>query len=209
MRIRGATMADIVEEKIESQFTGSLSKRLFVYMKPYAFQMILSLVLVLLITGFELVRPILIGNAIDEYIEGYGTPYGIVEESDLYFKNTYLTKDLDNADRYAQLVNFEDNYYYFTDLNQQESAMLTEMSDNGIEAVVIDESTIEIHGLKGIRLSSEELSVLRKKDFEGVRNVAILYAGILLLNLICTFIQTWVLRLEWTEYYLYDSTGIV
>ncbi len=189
-------MADIVEEKIESQFTGSLSKRLFVYMKPYAFQMILSLVLVLLITGFELVRPILIGNAIDEYIEGYGTPYGIVEESDLYFKNTYLTKDLDNADRYAQLVNFEDNYYYFTDLNQQESAMLTEMSDNGIEAVVIDESTIEIHGLKGIRLSSEELSVLRKKDFEGVRNVAILYAGILLLNLICTFIQTWVLQLS-------------
>ena len=107
-----------------------------------------------------------------------------------------MTKDLDNADRYAQLVNFEDNYYYFTDLNQQESAMLTEMSDNGIEAVVIDESTIEIHGLKGIRLSSEELSVLRKKDFEGVRNVAILYAGILLLNLICTFIQTWVLQLS-------------
>ena len=51
-------MADIVEEKIESQFTGSLSKRLFVYMKAYAYQMILSLVLVLLITGFELVRPI-------------------------------------------------------------------------------------------------------------------------------------------------------
>lgn len=189
-------MADIVEEKIESQFTGSLSKRLFAYMKPYTFQMILSLVLVLLITGFELVRPILIGNAIDEYIEGYGTPYGIVEESDLYFKNIYLTKDLDNANRYAQLVNFEDNYYYFTNLNQQESTMLTEMSDNGIEAVVIDESTIEIHGLKGIRLSSEELSVLRKKDFEGVRNVAILYAGILLLNLICTFIQTWVLQLS-------------
>ena len=110
-------MAEIAEEKVESQFQGSLSGRLFAYMKPYTFQMVLSLILVLLITCFELVRPVLIGHAIDIYIEGYGTPYAIVEESDIYFRGEYLTRDVSEADRYAQLINYEDDYYYFDEVN--------------------------------------------------------------------------------------------
>ena len=189
-------MAEIAEEKVESQFQGSLSGRLFAYMKPYTFQMVLSLILVLLITCFELVRPVLIGHAIDIYIEGYGTPYAIVEESDIYFRGEYLTRDVSEADRYAQLINYEDDYYYFTDLTLEESEALVSAGEEGLNQTVrINEQVIEIEGVQGEKLSSEELAVLRNNDFIGVRNIAIVYALVLLANLVCTFIQTWVLQL--------------
>lgn len=80
-----------MEEK-EIQYHGSVFKRLFSYLRPYVREMIVSLLLVLAITGFELLRPILIGNAIDVYIEGYNTPYGVVEKSDLTLKETIFPK---------------------------------------------------------------------------------------------------------------------
>lgn len=47
-------------------------KRLMSYLKPHKWNMLLSSILVILIIGVELYKPIIIGNAIDDYINGYG-----------------------------------------------------------------------------------------------------------------------------------------
>jgi len=47
-------------------------KRLMSYLKPHKWNMLLSSVLVILIICVELYKPIIIGNAIDDYINGYG-----------------------------------------------------------------------------------------------------------------------------------------
>ncbi len=52
----------------EGAFHGSVLKRLMAYVKPYWHWMALSFLLVLCITGFELYRPVLVGQAIDEFI---------------------------------------------------------------------------------------------------------------------------------------------
>ena len=54
-------------------------KRLLKYLKPHAFTMFIVSVMVLLITAVELYKPIIIGNAIDYYINGYYNPYDIVD----------------------------------------------------------------------------------------------------------------------------------
>lgn len=188
-------MAEIIEEKVESEYSGSISKRLLAYMKPYSKQMIFSILLVLVITGFELLRPVLIGDAIDLYIEGYDTPYGIVEESDLKFQGEYLTKDLEEADKFSQLVMIEENYYYFTDLNKAESNHLYELSQTGFDYSLNDShSEATISHLTGKLLSSDELQVLRKKDIHGMICIGIIYTIVLFLNFLCTFAQTWVLQ---------------
>ena len=125
-------MAEMVEEKVESEYSGSITKRLLTYMKPYVKQMVLSIILVLLITVFELLRPILIGDAIDTYIEGYNQPYAIVDKSDLLFQGEYLSKDLEGADSFAQLIMYEDEYYFFKDLNAQESQEMYEISQGNV-----------------------------------------------------------------------------
>ncbi len=49
-------------------------KRLLSYLKPHKWMMLLSSVLVIALIGVELYKPIIIGNAIDNYIGSYGQP---------------------------------------------------------------------------------------------------------------------------------------
>ena len=188
-------MAKIVEEKVETEYSGKIMSRLLAYMKDYVKEAILALVLVLVITCLELYRPMLIGDAIDLYIEGYNTPYAVVEESDLNFKGDYLSKDVENANEFSQLILYEDEYYYFTDLNKQQSEELYEMSLEQVVPTSTTDTTITLNEYTGTLLESDELKVLRKNDFNGIVRIGILYIVVLVLNLVATFIQTWVLQL--------------
>ncbi len=58
-------MSTLTDDKIESNYRGNALLHLLSYMKPYAGWVFLSLILVLALTGFDLYRPILIGDAID------------------------------------------------------------------------------------------------------------------------------------------------
>ena len=79
-------MSAFNEDKIESNYNGNALLRLLSYLKPYMLSMILCLILVLALTGFDLYRPMLVGDAIDA-IEGgqsydaildFALRYGIV-----------------------------------------------------------------------------------------------------------------------------------
>ncbi len=61
-------MAKKNEFDYEKSFHGNVLKRLMAYVKPYWHLMTFSFILVLCITGFELYRPILVGNAIDIFM---------------------------------------------------------------------------------------------------------------------------------------------
>lgn len=187
-------MAEIVEEKVETEYSGSIMKRLFSYLKPYTKQMIFSLVLVLIITGLELVRPVLIGNAIDMYIEGYDTPYASVEHSDLYFQGEYLSKENEHALSYSQLVMIHDEYFYFKGLNKQQSEELYELSQKEMKPEMMNENQMMIHDMTGTKMSVDDLKVLRKNDFYGIIKIGILYLIVLAFNLVCTFAQTMILQ---------------
>lgn len=58
-------MAKMNEDSIESKYKGNALLRLLSYAKPYAFWVALALILVLVLTWFDLYRPILIGDAIN------------------------------------------------------------------------------------------------------------------------------------------------
>ena len=58
-------MSALTEDKIESNYRGNALLHLLSYMKPYAGWVALCLVLVLALTGIDLYRPMLIGDAID------------------------------------------------------------------------------------------------------------------------------------------------
>ncbi|MGN1343655.1 MAG: ABC transporter ATP-binding protein [Traorella sp.] len=187
-------MSNIVEEKNEIEYSGSITKRLLGYMKPYIKEVIISIILVLLITVFELYKPILIGDAIDTYIDGYNTPYGVVEKSDLKFEGDYLTKDLDQASSFTQLILYQDEYYYFKGLDKKQSNQLYEMSQKQIIPTSINHDSMMIDDLEGYKLNQDDLKVLRKNDINGMIQIGILYVIVLVLNLICTASQTWILQ---------------
>lgn len=185
----------MTEENVDIEYTGNIFSRLAAYVKPYIKQMVISLILVLLITGFELLKPVLIGDAIDLYIEGYNTPYGITETSDLQFEGDYLTKDLENCTSFSQLVMYQDDYYYFKDLDKTQSDDLFELSQKSFSPENVDENHMVLLGIEGTRMAKDDLKVLRNNDFHGLLKIGVLYVVVLVANLICTFAQTWILQL--------------
>ncbi len=62
------------------KFEGSIPKRLFQLIKPHWKAFVISVLLVLLLTAFDIYRPIVIGNAIDQYITGNYAPGEAVDE---------------------------------------------------------------------------------------------------------------------------------
>lgn len=60
-------MSTLTEDNLESNYKGSALLHLLSYMKPYAGWMLLSLFLVLALTGIDLYRPMLIGDAVDTF----------------------------------------------------------------------------------------------------------------------------------------------
>ena len=60
-------MSVLTEDKLESNYKGNALLHLLSYMKPYAGWVFLSLVLVLALTGIDLYRPMLIGDAVDTF----------------------------------------------------------------------------------------------------------------------------------------------
>ena len=62
------------EDRQELHYHGRPMTRLIGYLKPHRKVFFLCLALVLLLTGLELIRPMIIGNAIDRYITGETSP---------------------------------------------------------------------------------------------------------------------------------------
>lgn len=72
-------MSALTDDKIESNYKGNALLHLLSYMKPYTGWVAICLVLVLALTGFDLYRPILIGDAIDLF-ESQGD-YGVIVDT--------------------------------------------------------------------------------------------------------------------------------
>ena len=75
-------------------------KRLLGYLKPHKWVMTFATLLVLLIIVVELYRPIIIGDAIDDYINGYYQPYVTTSEDapgSVSYKGLWLTRDADSV----------------------------------------------------------------------------------------------------------------
>ncbi len=67
------------EEQQDIRYEGNPMKRLLKYLKPYRRVFVICLVLVLALTVLELVKPIIIGDAIDRYITGEGNEQLLAE----------------------------------------------------------------------------------------------------------------------------------
>ena len=76
-------MSSLTDDTIEYGYKGSVLLRLLSYMKPYLGWFFLCLGLILALTGFDLYRPVLIGDAIDLF-EGSGNYDVIVDTAIKY-----------------------------------------------------------------------------------------------------------------------------
>lgn len=147
-------------------------------------------VLVLFIIVVELYRPIVIGDAIDDYINGYYAPY-IETTADapgaVPYHGTYLTRDYVEKDSqvYDQILLYNNQYYMAENLSSEECDELK----NADSAVLSD-----YVNQKAVLLTREELKDLRHYDFTGILKAAALYLLLLLTGFVLNAVDTWILQ---------------
>lgn len=212
----------ITEDRVESQFSGSALRRLLTYVKPFWHYMAVSLLLVLLLTGLELYRPILVGDAIDDYISGYQYPYlELPEEDSLRKLSAEESETLRDAyqqalrqtietgseelppslssERYSQMVLYGNHYYLFRHLDIAAQQLLQTWDESTFTIEEKDGTLIITPAgssmLEGTLLSRTELRQLRASDWAGIWRTAVLYVIILIFNIVFNIIQTWLLQL--------------
>ncbi len=194
-------MARIIEETHETSYVGDIFPRLFGYMKPHLKIIFVCLVLIMIITGLDLIRPMLIATAIDDYIEGYDREYAYVdqEQAQVSYDGLYLTKEYeeDTADTFAYMVYYNDSYYFFRDLSEDDLDKIKEIASGTVENSAPDDTVLELPGTDyvGQLMDTEDLKLLRKNDLSGVVKIAILYGGVLIMTFFCNLGQTWLLQL--------------
>ena len=200
-------MATIEKEQVITSYHGRLYSRLFEYMRPYVKKFAVALVLVLIVSAISLYEPMLIARAIDTYIGGYNRTYIVTEDSlaQCYYDGKYLTKEYDEEhwqqygkDEFAQMFYHEDKYYIVMGLTHDQAVEANELSGDSLPVVASTADSITVKGQQGTYvaklLSQDELSVLRKMDYNGVKVIAITYVAIMLVMAICNISQTWILQ---------------
>lgn len=185
-------------------------KRLLTYLKPHKWVMTAATLLVLLIIVVELYRPIIIGNAIDNYINGYYQPYQVTTEGAagaVEYRGIYLTREFDHAllteaaqarqgqaasgeqgaagQGYYQILLYQDRYYMAENLTAAETAMLAD-GDNELLSEYIK--------TRGVLLEASDLKELRHFDFMGILGAAGLYLLMLLVGFVLNAVDTWMLQ---------------
>lgn len=195
-------MATMEKEPLESYYEGGVFPRLFRYVKPHLGKFIVCLLLVLVVTALDLYRPMLIGEAIDDYIEGYGKVYAYTDaqNGEITFDGEYLTKkDNARASEWAQMVYFEDSYYFFEHLDGETAVALSEVVDDLPELATKngDTLTVAVGGLTltARLLETEDLEILRAADYSGIKRIAFTYGAVLIITAIANLGQTWLLQL--------------
>lgn len=154
--------------------------------------MTLATVLVLFIIAVELYRPIIIGNAIDQYINGYYHPYveADVSASDaVNWNGLVLSRDQavsksDSASFY-QIFLWKDHYYMAENLTRAECTALQNA----------DTSVLKNYVKEGAqKLTSNDLKVLRQNDFKGILKAGILFLLLLFSGFFLNLADTWLLQ---------------
>lgn len=154
--------------------------------------MTLATVLVLFIIAVELYRPIIIGNAIDQYTNGYYHPYveADVSASDaVNWNGLVLSRDqavskADSASFY-QIFLWKDHYYMAENLTRAECTALQNA----------DTSVLKNYVREGAqKLTSNDLKVLRQNDFKGILKAGILFLLLLFSGFFLNLADTWLLQ---------------
>ena len=183
-------------------------KRLLGYLKPHKWVMTAATLLVLFIIVVELYRPIIIGDAIDNYINGYYRPYYVTEEStpetvrygNLYLARVPLGSKEDISDvatdalsggntfadaSYYQILLYQDQYYMAENLTFEETQLLADADNDTLQTYAETRSRL---------LSSDDLKELRRFDFFGILKAAALYMLMLFVGFVLNAADTWMLQ---------------
>ncbi|HSH35604.1 ABC transporter ATP-binding protein, partial [Schnuerera sp.] len=168
------------DEVLGKAYDSRLMKRLLKYAKPYWHLLLLTIVLMVLVTGLELIRPYLIKITIDDYINGYRKP--------MY--------ELDISEPYGGTVYNGKKYIRIDSISEDEKELL---KDNPQKLLVKEKNDYylvnpEENYTQGILLSKDEYQAFRKHDIDGLTKIGMIFLIAIIIAFLFNYLQVYILN---------------
>ena len=200
------------EEKLYSGADKKIFLKLYQYGKPYLRKIIILFFLVLAISAVEICLPIIIKNAVDNYIErshlqiilndksreitdNYKS-YRVITEKYIFVPSNILSKG-DYLELQREEAIYPEKYLLFK--NKKELSKLKKYRFHAIET----EQGIFVPYSEMKKIPKDNLKILRQNDLSKVRLFALLYIGLLLLSFMFNYLQVIMMAVV-SEKMMYD-----
>ncbi|MEF9959297.1 MAG: ABC transporter ATP-binding protein [Niameybacter sp.] len=180
-----------------------LIKRLLAYAKPYKGWFVIVLLLMVISTVADLAKPVLIGNAVDLFTEGYKTPYVVTTDtkSTVEYEGQVLRhlKPDEQVENVYQMIQYKNVYYWIEDMALTDSTLLENMIPEAYsQAISIEPEgvslTVNGNTYKGSILEQEDLKVLRSLNLPALAYLAMLFLVVLAVSFGFLYLQAIILQ---------------
>ncbi|MDQ7798879.1 MAG: ABC transporter ATP-binding protein [Candidatus Edwardsbacteria bacterium] len=188
------------ESALGNIYDAKLVKRLLWLMRPYRWHIALAIVVLIVVTAFELVLPYITKEAIDRYIKVSGRKMVTTQEIPGAFRLAGDTVLVDVArlgrEQQYRAGSWEKqgrleraSYYYFVPDGSDQTKRAVEVTKGNrtLFQQYGDLYLIEYDHLK--KLPPDKIAVLRQRDIKGVLNFGLLFLGLLVISFGLNFVQ--------------------
>jgi len=193
------------EEQLSKPYDARLMKRLIGFVKPYKWLIVISVILLFFITGFNLSLPYITKIAIDSFITPPGRSVdldalevidGITNKNVVFKIDDGYIVDLRNIDKVTRYELerrrlFKDKYF-IVEKEDIDKDIFNNLKSK--KTLYEDENMIFIRADETRELSIKEIIGIRKRDIMGINHLAILFGAILLLAFIFNYAQVYILQ---------------
>ena len=172
---------ELYEDKVaDKQYDSKLMNRLLRYAKPYWKYLLLAMIMMLFVTGLELLRPYLLKVAIDDYITGYEKPMYQMDISEDYQGTIY------NENKYVRLNTLEEDQ--IKDLSSYPKVNIVKEKGK----YYLGEIDEPINNR--ILLDNESYSSFRERDISGINQISLFFLIAILLGFFFNYGQVVILN---------------
>lgn len=169
------------DEIMGKAYDSKLMKRLLQYAKPYFLYLLIAIIMMVIITGLELLRPYLLKIAIDDYITGYKKPMYEMEINSPYEGIVF------NSNKYVKLDSIDIKER--TDLNSY--PIVNIIQENGEYYLGnYENKSIESR----IKLDSQAYINFRDGDIKGINKISIIFLIAIILSFVFNYLQVIILN---------------
>lgn len=181
----------------------SLIKRLLAYAKPYKWWFLLVLFFMLGSTISDLAKPVLIGNAVDLFTEGYKIPFveAIDEEESIVFEGRRLRHltEVDQVEQVSQVLQYKNEYYWVTELEEEDASAILKMTPEVYSGSILEDEeglaiTVNGNTYTGRPLQKDELKILRELSIKPLTKLAISFFAVLVISFTFLYLQAIILQ---------------
>ena len=169
------------DEIVGKSYDSKLMKRLLQYAKPYTLYLLIAILMMVAITGLELIKPYLLKVTIDDYLSGYTKPMYEMEIDSTYEGIIFNNKKYVKVNSINKVDNLQlEDYPIVNIVKENGDYYLGDYEDKSVENRIL--------------LDNDSYINFRNPDIKGINKIALIFLVSIVLAFVLNYLQVLILN---------------